>query len=105
MPRLLIALLCCLPLCGAPASAQENDALFVHGSLRCDDWDRYPALHDWTLSFIVRENRGYRINILDRVTSVQILREIGRYCQRRPLDGLAVAALELMNDLAAGAIK
>jgi hypothetical protein len=57
------------------------------------------------VNFIVREIRGYRINILDRVTSAQILREIGRYCQGRTLDGLAVAALEVMNDLAVGAKK
>jgi hypothetical protein len=103
--KLAIALLCCSALCGAPASAQENDALFVYGSLSCDDWDRYSefsesALHAWLLDFVVQQNRGYRINILDRLKSAQILRSIDHYCAIHPLDGLAVAAIELMNDLA-----
>jgi len=106
MPRKLpIALLGCFALCGAPASAQENDALFVYGSLSCDDWDQHSefsesALHAWLLDLLVQQNRGYRINILDRVKSAQILRSVDDYCAKHPLDGLAVAAIELMNDLA-----
>jgi hypothetical protein len=57
-------------------------------------------LHDWLLDFVVQQNRGYRINILDRVKSAQILRAIDNYCAMHALDGLAVAAIELMNDLA-----
>jgi hypothetical protein len=102
---LAIAPLCCFALCGVPASAQERDALFVYGSLSCDDWLHHSefsvsALHAWLLDFLVQQNRGYRINILDRVKSAQILRSIDDYCAIHPLDGLAVAAIALMNDLA-----
>jgi hypothetical protein len=104
--KLSMAVVCCLVVFCARGSAQE-DALVTYDSLSCDDWNRYPTsteseLRRWMWSFLAGESRGYRINVLERETPAQILVRISSYCRKWPLAGLAVAAIELMNDLADG---
>jgi hypothetical protein len=108
--KCLIAACCCLSFWYSRASAQENAALFAYGDLACDEWIRDPTLLDselrnWVLGYIAQQalSGGYRVNISGQMKSDEILKWVDGYCRMRPLDGLAVAAMHLTNELAARA--
>jgi hypothetical protein len=90
--------------------AEENAALFEYGSLSCDEWIAHSELTEaearkWFVAAVTQEAKGgdYRIDILGQMNPDQIVAWADNYCRSRPLDGLAVAAMALINELAARA--
>jgi hypothetical protein len=104
--RSLMMVLCCLSFFARGASAEENQALFIYGGLSCDDWNGpfvfgKSALRSWLLAFLAEQAAGgYRVNVMAQTSSDKIVKWVDDYCQRRPLDGLAVASIKLLNELA-----
>ena len=101
-----LMILCCLSLFAPGASAEENQALFIYGDLSCDSWNGpfvfgKSALRSWLLGFLAEQAAGgYRVNVMAQTSSDKIVKWVDDYCQARPLDGLAVASIKLLNELA-----
>lgn len=107
----LIALGCLSAFAGG-ASAEENDDLFKYGSQSCDEWVRHSDLTDaetpkWFLSLVagLSQGGGYRIDLQKEIKPDEAKAWLDGYCAANPLDGLAVAATVLTNELAARAVK
>ena len=111
LTRTLIALSCLSAFAGG-ALAEENDDLFKYGSQSCDEWVRHTDLTDaetpkWFLNLVagLSQGGGYRIDLQKKIKPDEAKAWLDRYCAANPLDGLAVAATVLTNELAARAVK
>jgi len=106
----LMALLCFFPFLAGRTHAQENAALFQYGALSCDEWIAHSDLTEaeapkWLVGAVTQgaKSGDYRIDILGEMKPDQIVSWADTYCRSRPLDGLAVVAMALINELAAKA--
>jgi hypothetical protein len=108
----LVALCCLSPGLVCRALADENYDLFKFGSQSCDEWIRHsdltaPETPKWFESLLagLYQSGGYRIDFMNAIKSDQVAAWLDGYCRANPLDGLAVAATVLTNELAARAVK
>lgn len=108
----LIALGCLSPSLFGRALADENYDLFKYGSQSCDEWIRHsdltaPETPKWFESLLagLYQGGGYRTDLMNQIKADQIAAWLDGYCRANPLDGLAVAATVLTNELAARAVK
>jgi hypothetical protein len=109
--RALFAL-SCLSAFAATALAEENYDLFKYGSQSCDEWVRHSDLTEaetpkWLLNLVagLSQGGGYRIDLQKEIKPDEARAWLDGYCAANPLDGLAVAATALTNELAARAVK
>jgi hypothetical protein len=103
----LMAALSCFLLFEGRALAEENAALFEYGGLSCDEWIAHSELTEaeapkWFVGAVTQFAKGgdYRTDILGQMKPDQMVNWADAYCRARPLDGLAVAAMALVNELA-----
>ncbi len=102
----------CLTAFAGRASGEENYDLFKYGSQSCDEWVRHSDLTEaetpkWLLNLVagLSQGGGYRIDLQNKVKPDEAKAWLDNYCAANPLDGLAVAATALTNELAARAVK
>ena len=107
----LIAL-SCLSAFAATALAEENDDLFKYGSQSCDEWVRHSDLTEaetpkWFLNLVagLSQGGGYRVDLQKDIKPDEARAWLDSYCAANPLDGLAVAATVLTNELATRAVE
>ena len=97
--------------CGAPTNAAappSDDVIFAYGGLTCLDW-AHPTkfigdrLRDWLVADLRHQVAAsrYRHEIAAAETPAQMFAWTDGYCRQHPLRGLGVAAVELVNALAA----
>lgn len=98
--------------CAGGASADENYDLFKYGSQSCDEWVRHSNLTEaetpkWLLNLVagLSQGGGYRIDLQKEIKPDEAKAWLDHYCAANPLDGLAVAATVLTNQLAVRAVK
>lgn len=111
LTRALIALGCLCAFAGR-ALAEENYDLFKYGSQSCDEWVRHSDLTEaetpkWFMNLLagLSQGGGYRVDLQKEIKLDEAKAWLDRYCAANPLDGLAVAATVLTNELAARAVK
>jgi hypothetical protein len=104
---ILSAAICATLATASQAAAQEDTSILAFDALSCHDWNSpsvlttKQSLQNWTLNFLsgLVATSGYREDAAPQITPAQAFPWIDDYCQRRPLDGLSTAGLELLNDL------
>jgi hypothetical protein len=107
----LSAVVCLFAFSGG-ALAEENYDLFKYGSQSCDEWVRHSDLTEaetpkWFLNLVagLSQGDGYRIDLQKEIKPDEAKAWLDKYCAANPLDGLAVAATMLTNELAMRAVK
>jgi hypothetical protein len=104
-----VAAFCWTALAVGSASAEENLSLFALGGQSCIDWREHPipneeaALRKWFVAAVDQQAQsgGYRLDVVEGTTPDDMIKAADDYCRVHPLDGLAVAATTLINELAA----
>ncbi len=104
---ILSAAVCAALAIASQAAAQEDTSILAFDALSCHDWNSpsvlttKPSLQNWVLNFLAGliATSGYKEGAAPQIVPAQASVWIDDYCQRRPLDGLSTAGLELLNDL------
>jgi hypothetical protein len=107
--KLTLAAFCWAVLAAGPAIAAEGYSLYAFGGQTCIDWREHPipteeeGLRKWFVGAVEQQAQsgGYRLDVVGGMKPEDMIKAADDYCRVHPLDGLAVAATVLINDLAA----